>query len=528
MVSVVLNGLLANYSSIPSSMQLFIDDHDTLIEVEGIYFSLHAIKTTNDASPDVKEERVALHQAGASRTKKEAKTVEPVPFSAGRASLSKLQFGSATANNARLPNGSTNPHQQYFKVIVCLQAKAKDSKNWFTIAAKQSMKIIVRGQNPGRYNGVSMQANAGNSPWLSNADNIFHFGNVGINTENPPEALSVTGNLLVTGEVIRPSDKRMKANFHQVSTAEQLENIERLKIYDYDIVDMAAGKDAPKFKRERGVIAQEVAMDLPEAVRVIGDLQITNDKTVKNCLVVSDRVLLYENIGATQELDHAIKKQKQDMQIVQERVSQISSEAKQEAAAVAVHVREVVSYLSSQQDIDADIGGITRQPQTQVSIDVRPTGSVSAREPLLSPAPPVPWWQFSMLDLGPAWSMFVLGFFLPLLWLAGFAYFFSSALTRRIAGAASIIMLLVRITHLVFAVEHFTLLSMWVGNAIFFGFGLVCCGLMLLGKRLASGKKIRDRQKLTGALVTERTQLAGKARLLPNSPRILRYNSINS
>jgi hypothetical protein len=83
MVSVVLTGVLANYSSVPSSMQLFLDNHDTLVEVEGIYFSLHAIKTTSDGLLDGKEERVTLHQAGASRTKKEAKNVEPVPFISG-------------------------------------------------------------------------------------------------------------------------------------------------------------------------------------------------------------------------------------------------------------------------------------------------------------------------------------------------------------------------------------------------------------------------------------------------------------
>jgi len=125
-----------------------------------------------------------------------------------------------------------------------------------------------------------------------------------------------------------------------------------------------------------------------------------------------------------------------------------------------------------------------------------------------------------MLDLGPAWSMFVLGFFLPLLWITGFFYFFSSALTRRIAGAASIIMLMVRIAHLVFAVEHFTLLSMWVGNAIFFGFGMVCVGMMLLGKKLTLARKLKERQQLLG--VVDKGNRGGRS-----LPRNLRYHSLN-
>lgn len=51
---------------------------------------------------------------------------------------------------------------------------------------------------------------------------------------------------------MRPSDKRMKHNFQPVNSAQQLENIEKLRIYDYDIVDMDPRKDAPKVKRERG------------------------------------------------------------------------------------------------------------------------------------------------------------------------------------------------------------------------------------------------------------------------------------
>lgn len=48
-------------------------------------------------------------------------------------------------------------------------------------------------------------------------DSIYHAGRVGINTDRPEEALVVYGNCKVTGQIIHPSDARVKSDIHEVS-----------------------------------------------------------------------------------------------------------------------------------------------------------------------------------------------------------------------------------------------------------------------------------------------------------------------
>lgn len=45
---------------------------------------------------------------------------------------------------------------------------------------------------------------------------ILLQGKVGINTETPDEALTVVGNVQVTGQILQPSDVRLKTNITQV------------------------------------------------------------------------------------------------------------------------------------------------------------------------------------------------------------------------------------------------------------------------------------------------------------------------
>ena len=41
---------------------------------------------------------------------------------------------------------------------------------------------------------------------------------------------------MLTGDIIKPSDQRVKTNIQPVNTASQLANIEALQIYDYELV----------------------------------------------------------------------------------------------------------------------------------------------------------------------------------------------------------------------------------------------------------------------------------------------------
>ena len=81
---------------------------------------------------------------------------------------------------------------------------------------------------------------------------IFH-GKVGINTDTPQEALTVHGNVLVTGQILKPSDQRIKENLQEIPTEKQLENIKNLKVYDYDLKRWkdGSGTEKPQAK-ERG------------------------------------------------------------------------------------------------------------------------------------------------------------------------------------------------------------------------------------------------------------------------------------
>lgn len=47
-------------------------------------------------------------------------------------------------------------------------------------------------------------------------DSVYHMGRVGVNTEHPEEALTVHGNMRLTGHLLQPSDLRAKENLKEV------------------------------------------------------------------------------------------------------------------------------------------------------------------------------------------------------------------------------------------------------------------------------------------------------------------------
>lgn len=90
----------------------------------------------------------------------------------------------------------------------------------------------IRGQNPAKY--------ADNPKKKSPATSvpIFSFqGKVGINVSTPSEALTVEGNIQLTGNILKPSDKRIKKNIQPVDSKTQLEHIKKIEIVDYEFAD---------------------------------------------------------------------------------------------------------------------------------------------------------------------------------------------------------------------------------------------------------------------------------------------------
>lgn len=120
------------------------------------------------------------------------------------------------------------------------------------------------------------------------SDSIYHAGKVGVNTDRPDESLVVHGNLKITGHIIQPSDVRAKKNIVECDTAEQLRNVQRLRVVRYEYEpEFAAQLNRNSESSDTGVIAQEVAEILPEAVTPAGDVILDNGTAIDNFLVVN-------------------------------------------------------------------------------------------------------------------------------------------------------------------------------------------------------------------------------------------------
>ena len=50
---------------------------------------------------------------------------------------------------------------------------------------------------------------------------LFSQGKIGVNTDSPEEALSVNGNIKVTGQILQPSDMRLKTDIMQVRISQK-------------------------------------------------------------------------------------------------------------------------------------------------------------------------------------------------------------------------------------------------------------------------------------------------------------------
>ncbi|XP_003385638.1 PREDICTED: myelin regulatory factor-like [Amphimedon queenslandica] len=212
-----------------------------------------------------------------------------------KASACRLHFSETTANNMR-KRGKPNPDQRYFSLVVSLHAYTSTGN--YPVVAYVSERIIVRASNPGQFD------NEGDATWLkgassSGSDTVFYQGKVGINTESPDEALTVVGNVQVTGQILQPSDARLKTDITQINTSEMLTNVERLTLYSYVFKYGAFGEEKEKeVTKEVGLLAQEVKKVIPDAVKTM--VIKGKDDTI---LVLNKDRLLMESLGAIQELN---------------------------------------------------------------------------------------------------------------------------------------------------------------------------------------------------------------------------------
>ena len=73
--------------------------------------------------------------------------------------------------------------------------------------------LSLQASNPGQFdNEVDVMWQKGHT-----GESVYHVGRVGINTDHPEEALTVHGNMRLTGHLLQPSDMRAKENVQEVS-----------------------------------------------------------------------------------------------------------------------------------------------------------------------------------------------------------------------------------------------------------------------------------------------------------------------
>ncbi|CAI5455708.1 unnamed protein product [Caenorhabditis angaria] len=122
---------------------------------------------------------------------------------------------------------------------------------------------------------------------------MYSAGPVAVGTDRAIGKLTVDGDIYTTGKLITPSDIRLKENITEREAREALDNLCKLRIVDYFYKPEVAEKwGLTEEQRKRtGVIAQELAAVLPDAVKDIGDYLTVNESRV-----------FYETVLATQEL----------------------------------------------------------------------------------------------------------------------------------------------------------------------------------------------------------------------------------
>jgi hypothetical protein len=218
----------------------------------------------------------------------------------------------------------------------------------------------------------------------------------------PPEALTVQGNILLTGDLLKPSDRRLKKNITAVNPASHLSALEQIKIYDYEVRQ----DDKGNYKKERGVIAQELKEVLPHAVETVPPLHTDLGEAM---YIVNDRVLLFESIGATKYLDTVVKKDQATLDFVNKKVKELEEEERLTSSSLSRTVQSMVDIILSE--------------------DFRETAENECL-----------YCGTSIMGLGPAWTLFIIGFFFFPSWILGSLYIGSKLKAKKLAGLANFLM----------------------------------------------------------------------------------------
>ncbi|XP_071122757.1 myelin regulatory factor-like isoform X3 [Mytilus edulis] len=262
-------------------------------KIDAFHLHFYGVKSESPS------QTIKIEQSQSDRSKKpfHPVRVDIIPNQTNKMTVGRLHFSETTSNNMR-KKGRPNPDQRYFMLVVALHAHCGD--NDYMVAAQSSERLIVRASNPGQFDSdVDVMWQKAQTP-----DGVYHVGRVGVNTDHPEEALTVHGNMRLTGHLLQPSDKRVKDEIKEVNSKDQLKNVAQLNIYKYKYKeDFADTVGMPEHQRhDTGVLAQEVQNVLPDAVMETGDVALNSGKQVNNLLVVNKDRIFMENVGAVKEL----------------------------------------------------------------------------------------------------------------------------------------------------------------------------------------------------------------------------------
>ncbi|XP_023243166.1 myelin regulatory factor-like isoform X3 [Centruroides sculpturatus] len=277
----------------------FVKTPEGVKQIDSFYLHFHGVKVESPS------QTIKVEQSQSDRSKKPfyPVLVELASEQVTKTTVGRLHFSETTSNNMR-KKGKPNPDQRYFYLVVSLCAHVDDQS--YQIIAHASERIIVRtlsfcqASNPGQFeNDLELCWQKGHL-----ADSIYHAGRVGINTDRPEESLVVHGNIKLTGHIVQPSDTRVKKTIEELDTRLQLRNVANMRIVKYSYLP-EFGKQVGLTEEDlsgTGVLAQEIQQILPEAVREIGKVVLSDGREVEHFLVVNKERIFMENVGAVKEL----------------------------------------------------------------------------------------------------------------------------------------------------------------------------------------------------------------------------------
>ncbi|XP_077290061.1 uncharacterized protein LOC143913889 isoform X2 [Arctopsyche grandis] len=276
----------------------FVKTADGFKKITSFHLHFYGVKV------EAPSQTIKVEQSQSDRSKKPFHPVllELQSGQVTKVTVGRLHFSETTCNNMR-KKGKPNPDQRHFQLVVGLHAHTMDRH--YPVASHASERIIVRASNPGQFESdVDLCWQRGVTP-----DSIFHAGRVGVNTDRPDETCVIHGNLKITGHIVQPSDARAKQDIEECDTAQQLRNVQNIRVVRYSYnpqfalhSGLANEYENSVVHKDTGVIAQEVKKILPEAVKEAGDVTLPNGDTINKFLVVNKERIFMENVGAVKEL----------------------------------------------------------------------------------------------------------------------------------------------------------------------------------------------------------------------------------